>query len=263
MKKIDYSLSEKTKIALVSDPFGLDETVELSNNYLKIPDLNAAFPFKEYFLGLFNSSALNISEDKSGVRFWYCLRSGIGPFPKFFLALETLDRYDKKNPEDQTNMLENLFIPKMKGYWKKPIDKPNVETFLKRDIFKNSKPNPNKIRKKNVIRFSQNFKNQIKSPSTNEVGTSDPYCKYSIAYFENNDEFKTFMGRKPDRIAFIMGYSRDTLHFPNYIRPILAGIDKEGNIILPKEDAGSGVVSEKTFLQHSWPPPPPNTEEEN
>ena len=256
MEKIDFSLSEKTKKALVSDPFGLEETVELSHNYLKIPKVCPTYIHKYYFTGLFSASLFKISDAKSGIRFWYCLKNGKGPFPKFFLALEILDRYDENNPEEQTNMGKSLFLPKIRRYWNKPNDKPHVTDFLKSSLFKYTLPNPNRISKENVIKFSQNFKECMSKAPENEMGISDPFCEYSTAYFINNNYFKTFMARNPDRVAFIMGYSTDSSHFPNYLRPILAGVDKKGNIILPKKNNVSGNLEEKTFLQDSWPPPP-------
>jgi hypothetical protein len=261
MKKIDYSLSEKTKIALVSDPFGLDETVELCHNYLKIPQENPVYLHKKYFMGLFSKDLFQISDGKKGIRFWYCLKNGLAPFPKFFLALEALDSYDKEKPEEEDNMLEKLIVPKIFGYNRRSNNDIEIKKFLKGNPFKNSKGGSKEITKERVIRYSKNFKEYISKLPIEENGTPHPYIQYSISFFENNPKFKDFMERNPDRVAFLMGYSTDESHFPNYLRPILAGIDKDGKIILPVE-AEEELKSEGTLLQHSWPPPPPNTEEE-
>lgn len=255
MKEEDCNLSPDTLDAIKSRTFGLNNAVEFAHNYLGIPQNNRPYSHKGYFMGVFGSKIFDVGASKEGIRFWYCLNTSGGSFPKFFLAMEELDTYDDGKPEDESNMSSNLFVPKMMRYSRVSIEKPKIDIHLNSDIFRNSFPTGNTISKERVLMYSKNFKDYISKLQVNPGQYLDPYCRYSVAFFKNNAAYREFMGRNPDRVAFIMGYCINNDFYPNYLRPILAGVDNLGRIIGSRVP-NSAAKSEKTLLQHSWPPPP-------
>jgi hypothetical protein len=136
------------------------------------------------------------------------------------------------------------------------IDRGAIRTFLKNDLFRRNFPTGNTKSKDLILKYTRNFRDYIARLPITEDQYPDPYCRYSVAFFENNDAYREFIGRNPDRVVFIMGYSTHPDHNYNFLRPVLAGVDTQGRII-GSESVNPSPFNDGKLLQHSWPPPPP------
>lgn len=260
MRKFGHKLSDKTFEDIKSDPIDIRTSAELAFYYLNLPIRKGGVSPIDFFGGVFRVSDFELT-DHAGIRLWYCLQNEDSKYPKFFLALEKLNTYDKEFPEDVSNMVGRLNVPKPIKYKGKSPKKEDICDHLKSNLFNNVNGRFKTIRKIKVLEYSSNFRNFIRQNSTDENNPSDPYSKYVVAFFEKNEFYDRFMARNPNSVGYFIGYANIREFFPNFHRPILAGIDKDGKIILPPGTEQESK-SEGTLLQHSWPPPPPNTEAE-
>ncbi|MCF1752092.1 hypothetical protein [Mariniradius sediminis] len=207
------------------------------------------------FAGLFDAAHFRNDISANYVRLWYCLNYDDNRYPEFFLALETLHSLDPDLPEDVTNMANDLILPVVVPYLGENDQYDTVVEYLKGDLFsKYIDEKEGKIEQGLVLKFASNFRNQIRKHASNELNPKDPYAKFVVSIFATNYEFHEFMNQMPEKVAYLLGYSRDYEHYPNFLRPILAAVDRSGKII-PNTMSESGGES-YSLLQKSTPPPP-------
>lgn len=207
------------------------------------------------FAGLFDAAHFRNDISANYVRLWYCLNYDDNRYPEFFLALETLHSLDPDLPEDVTNMANDLILPVVVPYLGASDRYDDVVEYLKGDLFSNYvNQKQEKIEQGLVLKFASNFRNQIRKHASNELNPKDPYAKFVVSIFATNDDFHEFIRQTPEKVAYILSYSRDYYHYPNFLRPILAAVDSLGRII-PNNPSKSGSGS-YSLLQRSTPPPP-------
>lgn len=257
MKNKYPCLDEKTLQEIKSDPISLENAGCLAHIYLELAKKQIkGFSIIECFGGYFKASELKLEDSHVGIRFWYCLKNDDSANPEFFLALERVKKYEKDFPEDINDMAGRLSVPKLIKYKGNGSERSAVESELKSDLYKQARGRHRTIRKLKILEYSANFRNFINQHSSGEGVVNDPYLKYVIAYFENNPSYKAFMDQNPVYVGYFMGYANHPDFFPNYLRPILAGVDAQGKIIGIERENPKGMTGGK-LLQHSWPPPPP------
>jgi hypothetical protein len=246
------ALSDSAQIDMKSDPISIESTIEMSS--LLLEEQPALSNIARYiaFGGVFNASVFNMQQNMFGVRMWYCYNPNNNNklFPEFFLALEHIDKetYDENNPE-KLSLNPTFIVPETFKYDKIDYEEKTIEEFIMTHGAITTNPSPPPISQTEITEFSNNFKSlmSIISPRA-----SKPYCKYPVAIFEYTLAYKNFLAApQPMWVRYYMGLARDPSHKPNYMRPILAGVDEFGKPILRVV-----LDTDESFLQKSVPPPP-------
>lgn len=234
-----------------SDPISVRQAAEMTSRLLiENPELKKLAKNKAIG-GLFLGTSLVLGPDKKGVLFWHCYNPDHeeNGFPELFLAMEQVKEYDSVTPQpkpenamlelplhtfvyDKTSLVRDAII----GYF---LDhNTSVENARVRQIDSSL-----------VIRYTRNFVNEMKRISPN---ANDLYCLHPHAFFIDNQYYQDFMGENPSFVRYYMGLAIDQYHKPNYYRPILAGVNSDGETIVTNRKRGDNA-----FLQKSWPPANP------
>lgn len=244
-----FAFSPETLESIKSDPFTLEAASEAGVNFLVNADSFGALEAKKYFSGIFDAKYFQPKPGKKGIRFWYCFNQyDTTKYPKFFLALEQVGNYEIKKPEAFSIFSDELIVPEIIPYTgSDPKNGRDLEPYFK-SFNKLSSIEIKKIKFDKVLEFAFEFKNLM--IDLDSIFGHLP-SKYAVAYFEFNDSYMDFIKLNPVNIKYTMVYIPDKNHKPNFLRPVLMGIDSTGNIIIEREGFSIG-----TFLQKSTPPPP-------
>ncbi|MCH6236819.1 hypothetical protein [Cognataquiflexum rubidum] len=246
-----FAFSLETLESIKSDPMQMTRAAEISSYFLERSDDFGKLEAKNNFAGIFEASYFIKDPTKKGIRFWYCFnKSGRGGYPKFFLALEQIENFDTLQPESFSDISKKLRVPIISAYTGTPvIGKYDLESYFKIPEKPGSIVN-REIEFSEVLQFAFEFKNLM--IDLDSIFGHLP-SKYAVAYFEYNDAYDSLMLLKPEKIKYTMAYVPIKDDKPNYLRPVLMGIDNSGKTIIDREGYSYG-----TFLQKSFPPPPNN-----
>lgn len=184
---------------------------------------------------------------------WFCKNENTeNGLPKYFLAFEEGEYNNRAVPESPQN---DRLVCSDYGmvFNRNQISKIEVERFLSQFTISTA-PIEKWITKDECTRMLTDF-GQDKS--------GNPYNRFYCSFFENSgfvsDEFSHFL-KNPEMtyVAYLFGYddSKEIYIQSNRIRIILMGLSSDGKPLALRQE----FLNEPTILQHSWPPPPPNTE---
>jgi len=245
----EFSFTPETLKSIKSDPFLMSSAAIFSSNFLDRSNDFNELDAKNNFSGTFDAKYFKKDSTKKGVRFWYCYnKSGGGGYPKFFLAVEQVDYYIEDNPEYFSDFSKKLTVPIISGYTGSfPNGKESLEEYYRN----HNEPDPivnKEIEFGKVLDFAFQFKNLM--IDLDSIFGHLP-SKYAVAYFDFNDAYDSLLDLNPIKIKYTMAYIPIKGDKPNYLRPVLMGIDNSGKIIIERNGYSKG-----TFLQKSFPPPP-------
>jgi hypothetical protein len=249
-----FSFSPETWKAFDSDHFTMKATSEVGYNFLSNSKFQALEP-KINFGGTFEAKYFKNENNKSiGVRFWFCYnhKKGDKDYPEFFLALEQVENYDTLQPESFVDVSKKLRVPIISGF-NNSLENGALSLedyftgYLNTEIINNKE-----IEFTKVLHFAFAFKNLM--IDLDSIFGHLP-SKYAVSYFEFNQAYDDFMKLNPDKVKYTMGFfpvgTDDIYHKPNYFRPVLMAIGRNGKII-----HNDPAYAKGTFLQRSFPPPP-------
>lgn len=247
-KKLAFS--PETLESIKSDPFRMARAAEFNSLFLLKAKEFGLLEAKKNFSGTFLSEHFKIDTTKQGVRFWYCYNKTNSKYPTFFLALEQVDTFIEERPEDFSIFSKKLIVPHVSAF--DGVQENGAynlkEYYEKADLLNGFQEK--QIEFGEVLKFAIEFKNLMIDLSLNPAFGHLP-SKYAVAYFKFNDSYRDFMKLNPTKIKYTMAYIPIDDDKPNFLRPILIGIDNSGKAIIEHKDYPNG-----TFLQKSFPPPP-------
>lgn len=233
----------------------LDDAISLVLNFLK-QDRLFAIGTKNGIGGILQKESLIPKKALGayyGKMFWFCENNNpTDKFPKIFLAVEDGEYSIEQVPNEPSN--DQLTYGKKFILYDQPkVDSDSVRSFLQNG-FNPSEESDEKISKTDCIKM-------LSHVAQDKSGAN--YNKYYCSFFEYtgfvSDEFARFM-EQPNLayVACLFGYddSHQAYFDSNRIRVILMGLDSTGKPISVTEELTDSTM----MLQHSWPPPPPNTQ---
>ncbi|MCB0488196.1 MAG: hypothetical protein R2820_13930 [Cyclobacteriaceae bacterium] len=237
--------------ALSTEPFTLKNTAKLAS-YLMNENHSFQNIVRVYaFGGVYEADYFQINSPNNAIRFWYCYNPTNSDYPTFFLALEQINADDstEKDPENSPAIGDTLMVPTVFTYNKTSTHYTEIQNFIQEDT---SVGKAKKISRQDVLDFAENFRSLLSIISPNGIG---PYSKYMVSIFEKNPSYDEFLNRNGGltHIRYYLGLSHDIDHEPNWLRPVLAGVDAQRRTVYNRANLNVG-----TFLQKSFPPPPYN-----
>jgi hypothetical protein len=229
-------------LAPPSDLLTLDAASEIGSVLIDRVQTLSAISTTLGFGGTFDKIHFEKKDAMRAVKLWYCYNPDNSDYPKLFLALEQIEKFESGDkPEDPPK--NDCAVPSTFLYDGASPSHEDVKKFM-RNTTKDVAPVKKTIEPETVLEFSKNFKNLV-----------GLHCKYPVAIFHFNAPYDIFVKQKSKNVRYFFGYAADPDYHPNYIRTILAGIDANGKLINDEPEMTNGETA-GILLQKSVPPPP-------
>jgi hypothetical protein len=235
-----------------TDPISIAQTSKMISYLLK-EDFRLERIAREKSLGgYFLASEFTISGDNIGVVLWHCYNpQRENSLPEFFLAVEQVKEYDSITPQQEPQN-STLTIPHHTFNFRERDNEENtILNYIDGHVTADeSIPASKPIGKAEVKKYARNFQELMIWIGPHQ---GNLYCKHPHAFFRNNQAYRNFMKRDPFYVRYYMGLAFDDDHHPNYLRPVLAPVNEDGETIMEKR-----FTADEPFVQKSVPPPPFN-----
>lgn len=203
--------------------------------------------------GFYDAKHFKRDSTMIGVMLWYCYNPH-DPKDKLFMVVNQVETYDEENPDNNKPTSGGFRSIRPFHFPQTANRRDELVTEILNLVTRRDTPDLGEdVPKDMLMKYNNSFDSLMRKKKIELI-------KYPYAFFLFNPGYDSFMNHNPTYVRYYFSFSPDTKFEPNCFRPILGGADSDGRTIyrpIPEKRTLEDYLDDKSFLQNSWPPPPP------